>query len=135
MIFLDMFWLVFFFFFPFSYSLLLWFDDYLQSCIWIAFFYLCVFIYCRFLVSRYQRFWYRSLYIYNIVLSCWSLNWKYISSIRFLCICTHLFSWLLVFDILFVCGWSPTFTIFLPLLMCLILCIFLASACGPFFSI
>ena len=52
-----------------------------------------------------MRFWYSSLCINKIVLSCWCFNFKFIFSIL------YLYSLLLViagFDVIFVCGWFST---------------------------
>ena len=66
---------------------------------------------------------------HKIVLSCWSLNCKYISRIP------HSYSLLMIacFGILFMCGWFPTFTICLLFLVSLPFCNFLVSSCGLFF--
>ena len=55
-------------------------------------------------------FWYRNLCIYKTVLRCWSLNCKCISSIL------HLYPLLTTadFDIIFICGWFPTFYYMFP---------------------
>ena len=53
-----------------------------------------------------MTFWYSSLQMYTVVLCCWSLNFKFISSIW------HLYAPLLKiagFDIIFVYGWFPMF--------------------------
>ena len=87
-----------------------------SSCVWIEFSY-------SYVVTMW--FWYRSLYKHNTVLSCLSLNCKCISSIM------HLFPPLLriaCFDVIYVCGWYSTFTIYLPLLVSLLFHNFLASA-------
>ena len=60
-----------------------------------------------------------SLYVYEIVLSCWSLNCKGISSVL------HLFPPLLTisdFGGIVVCGLFPIFTVYIPLLVSLVIC-------------
>lgn len=90
-------------------------------------FFMC--IYCRFLICKYMRFWYNSLYIYKIVLNFWSLVSNTIS-VSYIC---TLFSWFLV-KVSYLCMED-----FLPLCM---ICLywwafpfhnFLVSSCGLFF--
>ena len=61
-----------------------------------------------------MRFWFSILCINKSVLSCWSFNFKCISNI--LRLCSPLLT-IAGFDIIFMCGWFPNFTVCLPLLV------------------
>ena len=77
------------------------------------------------------KFWYKSLYIYEIVLSCWSLNCKFISSVL------HSYPPLLMisdFGGIIVHGWFRIFTVYIPLLVSLVICGIFVSGCCLFFS-
>lgn len=77
------------------------------------------------------KFWYKSLYVYEIVLSCCSLNCKFISSVL------HLYPPLLMisdFGGIIVHGWFRIFTVYIPLLVSLVICGIFVSGCGLFFS-
>ena len=77
------------------------------------------------------RFWYKSLYVYEIVLSCCSLNCKFISSVL------HLYPPLLMisdFGGIIVHGWFRIFSVYIPLLVSLVICGIFVSCCGLFFS-
>ncbi len=123
---LDLFLLLFFLSF-FSCSLLFWFDDYLQCCIWVDF---SLFVY-QLQIFGLQLFWSfdMSLCVYVIVLSC-SLNCKFISSVL------HLYPPLLMisdFGGIIVHGWFHIFTIYIPLLVNLVICgIFVSCCCLSF---
>ena len=85
----------------------------------------CLCINCRFLV------WYKSLYVYEIVLSCCSLNCKFISSVL------HLYPPLLMisdFGGIIVHGWFRIFTVYIPLLVSLVICGIFVSDWGLFSS-
>ena len=65
------------------------------------------------------KFWYKSLYVYEIVLSCCSLNCKFISGVP------HLYPPLLMiseFDDTIACGWFCIFTVYISLLVSLFIC-------------
>ena len=68
------------------------------------------------------KFWYKSLYVYEIVLSCWSLNCKCISSVLHLCPPLLTIS---DFGGIIVCGWFCIFTVYIPLLVSLSFVVFL----------
>ena len=90
---------------------------------------LFIFFKNQLLVSLIFSFWYSSLYMYKIVISCWSLNCHCISNIL------HLYSphdHIAGLDIIFVCGWFPTFTLCLPLPMNFPMCHFLVCSCDLF---
>ena len=75
-----------------------------------------------------QLFWSldMSLYVYEIVLSCWSLNCKFISSVL------HLYPPLLMisdFGGIIVHGWFRIFTVYIPLLVSLVSCGIFVSCC------
>ena len=114
---------------PLLFSFVIWRRS-LVLCLDCTFFFVCISIIdFWFLVA--MKCWYSSLYIYKTDLSCWSLHLK--------CICNtlHLYSPLLTFsgfDIILACGWFPTFTLCLPLLMSFSVHNFLVSSCGLFFS-
>ena len=77
------------------------------------------------------KFWYKSLYVYEIVLSCCSLNCKFISSVL------HLYPPLLMisdFGGIIVHGWFRIFTVYIPLLVSLVICGIFVSCCCLFFS-
>ena len=77
------------------------------------------------------KFWCMSLYVYEIVLSCCSLNCKFISSIL------HLYPPLLMisdFGGIIVHGWFRIFTVYIPLLVSLVICGIFVSCCCLFFS-
>ena len=77
------------------------------------------------------KFWYKSLYVYEIVLSCCSLNCKFISSVL------HLYPPLLMisdFGGITVHGWFRIFTLYIPLLVTLVICGIFVSCCCVFFS-
>ena len=86
----------------------------------------CLCINCRFLV------WYESLYVYEIVLSCCSLNCKFISSVL------HLYPPCLMisdFGGIIVHGWFHIFTVYIPLLEeSLVICGIFVSCCCLVFS-
>ena len=91
----------------------------------------CLCINCRFLVCSYSEVWYKSLYVYEIVLSCCSLNCKFISSVL------HLYPPLLMisdFGGIIVHGWFCIFTVYIPLLVSLVICGIFVSCCCLFFS-
>ena len=74
------------------------------------------------------KFWYKSLYVYEIVLSCCSLNCKFISSVL------HLYPPLLMisdFDGIIVHGWFCIFTVYIPLLVSLVICGIFVSCTPP----
>ena len=73
-----MFWVCFCrsFFFP-----LLWFDEYLEYCVWIAFLLFMYISVIDFWLVVIIRFWYSNLYVSKVVLCYWSLNFKSISNI------------------------------------------------------
>ena len=76
------------------------------------------------------KFWCKSLYVYEIVLS-YSLNCKFIS------IVIHLYSPHLMisdFGSIIVHGWFRIFTVYIPLLVSLIICGIFVSGCSFFFS-
>ena len=80
-----------------------------------------------------QLFWSfdMSLYVYEIVLSCCSLNCKFISSVL------HLYPPLLMisdFGGIIVHGWFRIFTVYIPLLVSLVICGIFVSCCCLFFS-
>ena len=86
-----------------------------------------------------MRFWDGYIYIlYNIynnlvytqiILSCWSLNFKCISNIL------HFYSLFTIAGFaIFVYGWFPAFTVCLPLPVSFPIRNFLISRCGLFFS-
>ena len=84
----------------------------------------CLCINCRFLV------WYKSLYVYEIVLSC-SLHCKFISSVL------QLYPPLLMmsnFGGIIVHGWFHVFSVYIPLLVSLVICGIFVSCCCVFFS-
>ena len=117
------------FFFPFSF-VLLWLDDYLQYCVWIAFSNLCVVSIIDFWFVVTMMFWYRNthrhihihththiythtyIYTHKFVLSCLSLNCKCISSIP------HLYPPLLMIATLCVDDFLPI-CLPLPSIFCL----------------
>ena len=76
----------------------------------LLFFFVCISV-VDFCFAVTMRFWYSTLYIYMIVLSCWSLSFKCVPIIL------HLYSLLTTagFDIIVVCRWFPTLTVYLPL--------------------
>ena len=77
------------------------------------------------------KFWCKSLYVYEIVLSCCSLNCKFISSVL------HLYPPLLMisdFGGIIVHGWFHIFTVYIPLLVSLVICGIFVSCCCLFFS-
>ena len=77
------------------------------------------------------KFLYKSLYVYEIVLSCCSLNCKFISSVL------HLYPPLLMisdFGGIIVHGWFRIFTVYIPLLVSLVICGIFVSCCCLFFS-
>ena len=81
-----------------------------------------------------MRFWYSTLSLYMIVLSCWSLSFKCVPSIL------HLYSLFTTagFDTIVVCRWFPTFTEYLPLSVSKItmsICKFLVPSYAFFFSV
>ena len=94
------------------------------------FLYVCVSI-VDFWFAVTMKFWYRSLYIYKIVLSCQSLNQKSISSVLLLYPPLLMIS---DFDSIFGCGWFCIFTIRMPLLLSFVICNIFISSCGLFFS-
>ena len=85
----------------------------------------CLCINCRFLV------WYKSLYVYEIVLGCCSLNCKFISSVLHLCPPLLMIS---DFGGMIVHGWFRIFTVFIPLLVSLVICGIFVPYCCLFFS-
>ena len=91
----------------------------------------CLCINCRFFwFAVILKFWYKSLYVYEIVLSRCSLNCKFISSVL------HLYPPLLMisdFDGIIVHGWFHLFTVYIPLLVSLVICGIFVSCCS-FFS-
>ena len=97
-------------------------------CLDSFFFCVCVSI-VDFRFAATMKFWYSSLYIQKIVLSCWSFNFKCIFSILHLCSPPLTIAG---FDIIFVWKWFPTFTVCLPLLKRFYICNFLDSSCGLF---
>ena len=77
------------------------------------------------------KFWCKSLYVYEIVLSCCSLNCKFISSVP------HLYPPLLMisdFGDIIVHGWFHIFTVYIPLLVSLVIYGIFVSCCCLFFS-
>ena len=117
------------FFLPFFCSLVVWWLS-LVLCLDCFFLFACIFI-VDFHFAFTMRFWYRNLHIYKIVLSCWSLNCKYISSVL------HLYPPLLTisdFGGIFVHGWFRIFSVYLPSLVSLVICGIFVSCCGLFFS-
>ena len=67
----------------------------------------------------------------EIVLSCWSFNCKCISNVW------HLYPPLLMisdFGSIFMCKWFSTFTVYMPLLVSLVICVIFVSSYGLFFS-
>ena len=75
------------------------------------------------------KFWCESLYVYEIVLSCCSLNCKFISSVL------HLYPPLLMisdFGGIIVHGWFRIFTVYIPLLVSLVICGIFVSCCCLF---
>ena len=73
------------------------------------------------------KFWCKSLYVYEIVLSCCSLNCKFNSGVP------HLYPPLLMisdFGGIIVHGWFHIFTVYIPLLVSLVICgiLFLVAA-------
>ena len=76
------------------------------------------------------KFWYKGLYVYEIVLSC-SLNCKFISGVL------HLYPPLLMisdFGGIIVSGWFRIFTVYIPLLVNLVICGIFVSCFCLFFS-
>ena len=117
------------FFLPFFFcSLLLWFDT-MFSVVFELIFLVCV-SNVDFWFAVILKFWYKSLYIYEIVLSYYSLNCKCISSVL------HLYpAPLMISDF---CGiivgvWFCIFTEYIPLLVSLVICGFFVSCCCLFF--
>ena len=77
------------------------------------------------------KFWCKSLYVYEIVLSCCSLNCKFIASVL------HLYPHLLMisdFGGIIAHGWFHIFTVYIPLLVSLVTCGIFVSCCCLFFS-
>ena len=77
------------------------------------------------------KFWRKSLYVYEIVLNCCSLNCKFISGV------SHLYPPLLMisdFDGIIVHGWFRIFTVYIPLLVSLVIYGIFVSCCCLFFS-
>ena len=77
------------------------------------------------------KFWYKSLYVHEIVFSCCSLNCKFISSVL------HLYPPLLMisdFGGIIVHGWFHNCTVYIPLLVCLVIWVIFVSCCCLFFS-
>ena len=100
----------------------------LVLCFGCFFFCVCVSIVVFWFAGR-RRFRYSSLYMYKVVLCCWSLSFKCNS--HFL----HLYSPLLMaagFNIIFVCGWFPTVTLCFPLPVRFSTCDFLVSSSALF---
>ena len=90
----------------------------------------CLCINYRFLVCSYSEvlIW---VYIYEIVLSLWSLNCKFIPSVL------HLYPPLLMisdFGSIIVHGWFRIFTVYIPLLVSLVICGIFVSCCSLFLS-
>ena len=92
----------------------------------------CLRINCRFFICSYSKvlIWVY-IYIYVIVLSCWSLNCKFISSVL------HLYPPLLMisdFGGIIVHGWFCIFTVYIPLLymVSLVICGIFVSCCWSF---
>jgi len=84
----------------------------------------CVFTFCRYFVCVISlRFWYTSLHMHKIVLSCWSLTCQYSSFV----LSSFLDLW---FNIRFVYEWFPAFC--LPLRWAFPFCTFSDSHCPPF---
>ena len=75
------------------------------------------------------RFWDKHLYVYKIVFGCWSLNFKCIFNVL------HLSFHIMLASFWYhICQWFPTFVLSLPLLVNFLICNFLISNCGFFFS-
>ena len=100
---------------------------YLVLCLDSFFFFVCVSIVDFWLVVT-MKFQYSSLHVSKTILSCWSLNFKYISNIL------HLYPLLTIaeFDIIFVCKWFPAFTACLLLPVSFPIPYFLVSSCRLF---
>ena len=77
------------------------------------------------------KFWYKNLYRYENILSCWSLNCKWISNVL------HLYPPLLMISDLggiIVHGWFLTFAVYILLWVSPVICSIFVSCCGLFFS-
>ena len=102
-----------------SFSLLLLFSSFLVWWLTLVFCLDSLFFFVFVSIADFQfvvpmRFCYSIIYTEKIVFSCWSFNFKCISDIL------HLYLPLLTisgFDIIIVCRWFPTFTVYLPLLV------------------
>ena len=110
---LDLFLLLFFssLLLLFSHLLVWWLS--LVLCFSWFFYFVCVSI-VDFWLAITLKFWHKNLHIYEIVLSCWCVNCKCISSVL------HLYPPLLMisdFGGIIECGWFCIFTVYIPLLI------------------
>ena len=100
------------------------------SVVWVAVPFLLSTVELQFAFT--MMLWYSILYIY-IVLSSWFLNFKI--HFPYCTLEVSLFLAIAAFGIILVCGWLPSFTVCLVLLMSVSINNFLVYSCGHLFFI